>query len=185
MTASSRIKAIAIFYEGAMDSRAPADLLKEKFPDAVQSVEEFRGETTVAVDSVRLRDVMKHLKDGEALRYDLLLDLTAVDFADESPRFMMVFLLYSSRFNSRLRIRTRVAEGGALDTLSDIWKAADWLEREVYDMFGIRFGGHPDLRRILLDEEFVGHPLRKDFPLKGMEYDQPFWSFVFQPKTPV
>lgn len=167
-----------------MDRRAAGELLREKFPDAVRNVEDFSGETTVAVDRGSLREVLQYLRDSEALRYDLLLDLTAVDFANESPRFMMVYLLYSTCFGGRLRIRARVPEGEALDTASGIWKAADWLEREVYDMFGILFSGHPDLRRILLDEEFVGHPLRKDFPLKGMEYDQPFWSFVFQPKTP-
>jgi len=150
------------------------DLLKEKFPEAVRGVEEFRGETTVTVDKGQLRAVLKFLKESETLLYDLLVDVAGVDSGSGSPRFLVAYLLHSTKFNNRLRIKIRVAEGAALDTVSDIWKAADWLEREVYDMFGIRFSGHPDLRRILLTDDFVGHPLRKDFPLKGIDFDKPF-----------
>jgi len=167
-----------------MDRRAVGELLKEMFPDAVQSVEEWRGETTVTVDPGRIRKILKHLRETDTLFYDLLLDLTAVDLENEAPRFLMAYLLYSTRFGHRLRLRTCLDDGEALETVSDIWKAADWLEREVFDMFGIRFNGHPDLRRILLDEDFVDHPLRKDFPLKGTGYERPFWSFVFQRKSP-
>jgi NADH-quinone oxidoreductase subunit C len=150
------------------------DLLKGKFPEAVRGVEEFRGETTVTVDKGQLRAVLKFLKESEALLYDLLVDVAGVDSGNGSPRFLVAYLLHSTKFNNRLRIKIRVAEGAALDTVSDIWKAADWLEREVYDMFGIRFSDHPDLRRILLTDDFVGHPLRKDFPLKGIDFDKPF-----------
>ena len=150
------------------------DLLKEKFPEAVRGVEEFRGETTVTVDKGQLRAVLKFLKESETLLYDLLVDVAGVDSGSGAPRFLVAYLLHSTKFNNRLRIKIRVAEGAALDTVSDIWKAADWLEREVYDMFGIRFSGHPDLRRILLTDDFVGHPLRKDFPLKGVDFDKPF-----------
>jgi NADH-quinone oxidoreductase subunit C len=152
---------------------ATGNLLKEKFPEAVRDVEEFRGETTVTVDNGMLREIMRFLKEGEPTRYDLLVDVAGVDFAAESPRFMVAYLLHSLKFNNRLRIKTRVAEGAALDTVSDIWKAADWFEREVYDMFGITFNNHPDLRRILLTDDFAGHPLRKDFPLKGHDFDKP------------
>lgn len=150
------------------------DLLKEKFPEAVRGGEEFRGETTVAVDKGQLRAVLKFLKESETLLYDLLVDVAGVDSGNRSPRFKVVYLLHSMKFNHRLRIATGVAEDAELDTVSDIWKAADWLEREVYDMFGIRFSDHPDLRRILLTDDFVGHPLRKDFPLKGVDFDKPF-----------
>ena len=150
------------------------DLLKEKFPEAVRGVEEFRGETTVTIDKGQLRAVLKFLKESETLLYDLLVDVAGVDSGSGSPRFLVAYLLHSTKFNNRLRIKIRVAEGAALDTVSDIWKAADWLEREVYDMFGIRFSDHPDLRRILLTDDFVGHPLRKDFPLKGVDFDKPF-----------
>ncbi len=78
------------------------------------------------------------------------------------------------KYNNRLGIKIAVPEGAAVDTVSDLWKAADWMEREVYDMFGIEFSRHPDLRRILLPDDFVGHPLRKDYPLKGVDFDKPF-----------
>lgn len=150
------------------------ELLKGKFPEAVRDVLEFRGETTVVFDKARLREVMTFLKANEETCYDLLVDMAGMDTGDESPRFFVVYLLHSIAFNNRLRIKVPVAEGEALDTVSDIWRAADWMEREVYDMFGISFNNHPDLRRILLPDDFVGHPLRKEFPLKGDDFDRPF-----------
>lgn len=148
--------------------------LKEKFPEAVRGIEEFRGETRVTVDKGQLRAVMTFLKESEGTLYDLLVDIAGVDSGSESPRFLVVYLLHSMKFNNRLRIKIPVAEGAALDTVSDIWKAADWMEREVYDLFGITFTHHPDMRRILLPDDFVGHPLRKEFPLKGDDFDKPF-----------
>jgi NADH-quinone oxidoreductase subunit C len=127
----------------------------------------------VTLDPAALREVMRFLKEVEATRYDLLVDLAGADFVGASPRFMVAYLLHSTRYNNRLRVKTRVAEGAGLDTLSDIWKGAEWLEREVYDMFGIPFNNHPDLRRILLTDDFVGHPLRKEFPLQGHDFDKP------------
>ncbi|MHB8909398.1 MAG: NADH-quinone oxidoreductase subunit C [Syntrophales bacterium] len=156
-----------------MDRCTADETLKDKFPEAVRAVEVFRGETTVTIDSNMLREIMQFLKEDETTRYDLLIDVAGVDFAGQSPRFMVAYLLHSMTFNNRLRIKTRVAEGAALDTVSDIWRAADWFEREVYDMFGIAFNNHPDLRRILLTDDFTGHPLRKDFPLKGHDFDKP------------
>jgi NADH-quinone oxidoreductase subunit C len=156
-----------------MDSRAAGEMLKERFPAAVLAVEEFRGETTVTIDKGALRGVMRFLKENEATRYDLLVDVAGADFGGASPRFMVAYLLHSLWSNNRLRIKTRVAEGAELDTVSDIWRAAEWLEREVYDMFGIPFGNHPDLRRILLTDDFVGYPLRKEFPVQGHDFDKP------------
>jgi len=149
------------------------DLLQETFPEAVLNIEEFRGETSITIDAGKIREVMTFLKENEKLGYDLLLDLAGVDFADRSPRFMIAYLLHSMRFNNRLRIKTTVAEGASVDTVSDIWLAANWMEREVYDLFGIQFNNHPHLKRILLTDDFVGHPLRKDFPVKGADFDQP------------
>jgi len=157
-----------------MDRCLAGDLLKGKFPGAMLSIEEFRGETSIDVPAHEIREVMTFLRKSENLHYDLLLDLAGVDFAGQSPRFMIAYLLHSTKFNNKLRIRTRVSEDAALDTVSDIWKAANWLEREVYDMFGIKFNNHPCLKRILLTEDFIGHPLRKDFPLEGPNFDQPF-----------
>lgn len=149
------------------------DLLKETFPEAVRDIEEFRRETSITVDAGKIREVMTFLKENEKLCYDLLLDLAGVDFDDRSPRFMIAYLLHSTKINNKLRIKTTVAEGASLDTVSDIWLAANWMEREVFDMFGITFNNHSNLRRILLPEDFVGHPLRKDFPVKGPDFDQP------------
>ncbi|MBU2261896.1 MAG: NADH-quinone oxidoreductase subunit C [Proteobacteria bacterium] len=157
-----------------MAEHKACDLLKTQFPEAVRGVAEFRGETTVTVDKGQLRAIMKFLKESEALRYDLLVDLAGVDLGSESPRFKVAYLFHSMKFNNRLRIETRVAEGAELETVSDIWKAADLMEREVYDLFGIKFSNHPDLRRILLPDDFAGHPLRKDFPVKGDDFDKPF-----------
>ncbi len=150
------------------------ELLKAQFPEAVQGIDEFRGETSITVDQGRLREVMAFLKENEGALYDLLVDIAGVDSGGGSPRFLVVYLLHSMKYNNRLRIRVGVPEGAAVDTVSDIWKAADWMEREVYDLFGITFSRHPDLRRILLPDDFTGHPLRKDYPLKGVDFDKPF-----------
>ncbi|HLE18325.1 MAG TPA: NADH-quinone oxidoreductase subunit C [Syntrophales bacterium] len=157
-----------------MDRCMAGDLLKGKFPEAILNIEEFRRETSITVDPGKIREVMAFLKESEGLFYDLLLDLAGVDFEGCSPRFMIAYLLHSTKFNKKLRIKARVAEGVPMDTVSDIWKSADWMEREVYDMFGIKFNNHPDLKRILLTDDFVGHPLRKDFPVEGPDFGQPF-----------
>lgn len=149
------------------------NLLKETFPEAVWGIEQFRGETSVTIGADRISEVMAFLKEDERLRYDLLLDLAGVDFDHRSPRFMIAYLLHSTKFNNRLRIKTAVAEGASLNTVSDLWVTADWMEREVYDMLGIIFKNHPNLKRILLPDDFMGHPLRKDFPIKGSDFDQP------------
>jgi NADH-quinone oxidoreductase subunit C len=156
-----------------MDSCMAGNLLKETFPEAVLNREEFRGETSITVNAENIREVMAFLKGNEKLCYDLLLDLAGVDFADRFPRFMIAYLLHSTKFNNKLRIKATVAEGASLDTISDIWLAANWMEREVYDLLGITFNNHPNLKRILLPEDFVGHPLRKDFPVKGADFGQP------------
>ncbi len=149
------------------------DLIKGKFPETVVVVEEFRGETTITVDKQHLRKVMVFLKESESLYYDLLLDLAGIDNGSSMPRFTVAYFLHSMKFNNRLKLKVRLQEGASLDTVSDIWKAANWLERETYDMFGILFNNHPDLRRILLTDDFVGYPLRKDFPLEGRDFDKP------------
>ncbi len=149
-------------------------LLRERFSEAIVKSEEFRGETRITVAFNAVRPVLAFLKENEETLYDLLLDMVAVDLGKESPRFRIVYLLHSLKYNRRLAIAVAVPEGAAVETVSGLWKAADWMEREVYDLFGIVFTGHPDLRRILLPEEFDGHPLRKDFPLRGVDFDKPF-----------
>jgi NADH-quinone oxidoreductase subunit C len=108
---------------------------------------------------------MRFLRDTPDLELDMLMDVTAVDRLPEKPRFEVVYHLYSLAKNHRVRIKACVAEEAPeIDTLLSLWPAANWLEREVWDMYGVRFRGHPDLRRLLLYEEFEGHPLRKDYP---------------------
>jgi NADH-quinone oxidoreductase subunit C len=115
--------------------------------------------------------LLRHCRDAAGLAFDMLTDLTAVDYLkfpgrEDDPRFEVVYQLYSIRHNHRLRVKVRVEEDDAVvPTAVPLWPIADWLEREVWDMFGVRFEGHPDLRRLLLYEEFVGHPLRKDYPI--------------------
>ena len=122
-----------------------------------------------------LLEALRFCRDDERLACDVLMDLSAVDYLrypgrEDGPRFEVVYHLYSLRHNHRLRLNTRVEEDDAVvPSAVDLWPIADWLEREVWDMFGIRFQGHPDLRRLLLYEEFVGHPLRKDYPLRGRQ----------------
>lgn len=141
--------------------------LKEKFAASIIEVVEFRGEVTVTVAKAAIMDVLSFLK--QSLQYNLLTDLTAVDYlGKKEERFMMVYLLYSIPNKDRLRIKTPVAESDcSIPTATQVWKTANWLEREVFDLFGITFEGHPDLRRILMTDDWVGHPLRKDYPLQG------------------
>ena len=118
-----------------------------------------------------LVDALTFCRDDAALRFDVLMDLTAVDYLkfpgrEDGPRFDVVYHLYSITHNHRLRLRVPVEQDDpVVPTATPLWPIANWLEREVWDMFGIRFAGHPDLRRLLMYEEFVGHPLRKDYPV--------------------
>lgn len=140
--------------------------LREKFPSSVLDTREFRGEVTVTVRKEDIAEICGFLK--EALRYNLLTDVTAVDYLGRDPRFMVVYNLYSIPNKDRLRVKAPVAETDcAIDTVTGVWNTANWLEREVFDLFGITFRNHPDLRRILMTDDWVGHPLRKDYPLQG------------------
>ncbi len=141
--------------------------LKEKFAASIIDVVEFRGEVTVTVKKDSIIDILTFLK--QSLQYNLLTDLTAVDYlGKKEERFMMVYQLYSIPNKDRLRIKSPVAEADcSIPTATKVWATANWLEREVYDLFGIKFDKHPDLRRILMTDDWVGHPLRKDYPLQG------------------
>ncbi len=141
-------------------------LLKENFPEDVLDACQPQGDATAAIRPQSLVRIVDFLKKEPRLQFDVLVDITAVDFAERNPRFDVVYHLLSLSFNRRLRIKTAVADGEPVDSLTPFWGAANWLEREVWDMFGIRFAGHPDLKRILMYEEFQGHPLRKDYPIQ-------------------
>ncbi len=136
---------------------------------------DVNAETVLWVDSPsELIQAIKTLRIETGLQMDRLSDITAyenIDGRDGPKRFIMVYQLYSMRFNARIRVKVALAESEKVPTLTSFWRAANWLEREVYDMFGIVFDDHPDLRRILMDERFVGHPLRKEYDMKDR---QPF-----------
>lgn len=141
--------------------------LREKFAASVLDVREFRGEVTITVKREDIVEICNFLKSS--LAYNLCTDVTAVDYlGKQDPRFMMVYNLYSIPNKDRLRVKAGVPESDCtIDTVSCVWNSANWLEREVYDLMGITFNGHPDLRRILMTDDWVGHPLRKDYPLQG------------------
>ena len=141
--------------------------LKEKFAASIIDVVEFRGEVTVTVAKDAIIEILSFLK--QSLQFNQLTDLTAVDYlGKKEDRFMMVYQLLSIPNKDRLRIKTPVSEADCrIPTATQVWSTANWLEREVFDLFGITFDKHPDLRRILLTEDWVGHPLRKDYPLQG------------------
>jgi NADH-quinone oxidoreductase subunit C len=134
-----------------------------ELPEAVAKTHAQLGDATAVVEPGRIRDVMRFLRDE--VNFDMLMDLTAVDYLGRTPRFEVVYHLYSTKLNERVRIKAPVAEETAeIPSLTELFASANWMEREVFDLYGIRFEGHPDLRRILLYDEFEGHPLRKDYP---------------------
>ena len=149
--------------------------LKAQLGEAVLDSHAYCGDSTVLVDRARILEVTRSLRDLEGLPFNFLIDLTAVDYLGREPRFEVVYHLASidvephgtepSPVRARLRVKAAVPEEPCeIDSVVEIWPAANWMEREAYDLYGIRFKGHPDLRRILLYEEFEGHPLRKDYP---------------------
>lgn len=143
--------------------------LKGKFPKYNFETAEFRNELTVKLDKKNITKVCQFLKGDEDLQFKLCEDVTAIDWARRTDRFTVVYHIFSLEHNFRLRLKADVDESDcSIDTVSTIWKSANWAEREAYDMYGIKFKGHPDLRRMYLPEEFEYHPLRKDFPLTGI-----------------
>ncbi len=139
--------------------------LLDSLPDAVRETHVRLGDVTAQIDAERVLEVLRFLRDDPELEFDMLSDVTAVDYLGEEPRFEVVYHLYSLSKNHRLRVKARVSEQAAeISSAVELWPSANWLEREVWDLYGIRFHDHPDLRRLLLYEEFEGHPLRKDYP---------------------
>ena len=152
---------------GVDDPIIVADALRAAVADAVEEVSSPHGEDTILIRPESLKPVMDFLKNDPRLQFNVLVDVTAVDYLGRSPRFEVVYHLLSTAHSRRVRIKLR-ADGNepTVDSLTHLWASADWLEREVWDMFGIRFAGHPNLKRILMYEEFEGHPLRKDYPMR-------------------
>lgn len=148
---------------------ADASLVRAKFADTIEEIIEAIGEITLVAKREGLVELMTFLRDEPSLKFNYLSDIGGVDLGEfASPRFAVAYQLYSLVHNHRLRVKVFLEEEDAnLPTMWNIWKASNWLEREIYDMFGVNFEGHPDQRRILMPADYEGHPLRKDFPIKG------------------
>jgi NADH-quinone oxidoreductase subunit C len=158
------------------DPPPPADLplpafitaLQARMPEAVEHVAYWVGDWSVIVAPDRVAEAATFLRDASEGRFDYLSDLTAADWpARTDRRFDVIYCLYSTTLRQRVRVKARVADGQPVPSVTGVWTAANWLEREVFDMFGITFTGHPDLRRILMPADWQGHPQRKDYPLEG------------------
>jgi NADH-quinone oxidoreductase subunit C len=146
-----------------------SEKLKERFAESILEVAEYRGELTIIVKKKDIVPICQFLRDDPELSYNFLSDLCGVDWLEKKPRFDVVYNLYSIGKNHRVRLKVQVDEGEGVPSVTAVWNGANWFEREVFDMFGIRFDGHPDLRRILMPQDWEGHPLRKDFPLTKEE----------------
>lgn len=157
-----------------------AEKIREKFPEEVVEVTNFRDQVSVIVKKDRILAICRYLHDDPLLNFDHLQDLCGVDYlGKKETRFEVVYNLYSIKYRHKIRIRAQVPENDPnIQTVTSIWAGANWHERECFDMFGIVFTGHPDLRRILLPEDWEGHPLRKDYPLKGPEKEWPGFTEV-------
>lgn len=152
-------------------SKAVIDALVERFPDAVYDpYVGVGGDDCAFVKKDRIVDVCRFLKSDPGMLFDMAPYITAVDYLGQEPRFEVVYNLLSLKTNRRVRLRVKVPEQDAVvPSVTGLWRGADWFERYCFDMYGIRFTGHPDMRRLLMYDEFVGHPLRKDYPLKGRQ----------------
>lgn len=155
-----------------MDPLQIAKMIEEKFPGEVLGTTTYAGQVGVMLKKERIKDICLFLRDEPGIRMDHLADLTAVDYSaypgDSGPRFEVVYNLISTVHRHRIRLKVRIPEEEPrIDTVSSVWQTANWHERETYDLMGVIFNGHPDLRRILLPEDWEGHPLRKEYPVKG------------------
>ena len=164
--------------------RELAGIIELKQPDAVQSSTVTLGELTLVVNLANLKALVEFLRDDAACRFSTLVDITAVDYPERPVRFDMVWHFLSMYRNQRIRLKVAVREEEMVPSLIELHPSANWFEREVFDMFGILFSGHPDLRRILTDYGFRGYPLRKDFPTTGyteVRYDEALKRVVYEP----
>jgi len=170
-----------------MNSKALNSLgedIAQALKNEVSSCAVARDELAIEVHADRIQRVLTYLRDDSDCKFKTLVDITAVDWPDREPRFDVVYHLLSMHLNHRIRVKAPVPEGGTIPSVTGIFSAAGWLERELWDMFGIPVAGNPDLRRILSDYGFQGHPLRKDFPLTGfveLRYDEEQKRVVYEP----
>ena len=160
---------------GPPDPPPPADLTPPAFvaglqaavPGSVAHISYWVGDWTIVVPAEHLMAAAQHLHDSADARFDLCSDVTATDWPPRAQRFDVIYCLFSTRLHHRVRLKVKAAELDPVPSVTAIWPAANWLEREVYDMFGVNFTGHPDRRRILMPEDWQGHPQRKEYPLEG------------------
>jgi NADH-quinone oxidoreductase subunit C len=158
--------------------------VSDRLKTAVVSTAVAHGELTIAIKRESIIEALTFLRNDTAFQFEVLIDICGVDYPDRAERFDVVYHLLSPRLNQRLRIKTTTDEVAPVASVNDVFPAANWYEREVYDLYGIRFTGHPDLRRILTDYGFQGYPLRKDFPLSGyveVRYDDEKKRVVYEP----
>jgi len=161
-----------------MQAVNPVEAARGGLGEAIQDVVEYRGETTIVVDAAKIDQVCRFFRDTAGLEYNFLSDVTAVDYYPQEPRFAMCYHLYLMLHNRRIRLKAYLpGENPKLPTVTSVWLAANFQEREAFDMMGIMFEGHPDLRRILMPEDWEGHPLRKDYPLG---YEPVQFSFNYE-----
>jgi NADH-quinone oxidoreductase subunit C len=167
------------------DETAPVEsstvrYLRERFPDAIEQVSERLGETTVFVRPDAIVEVCQALRADATLQYNFLSSITAVDWLEREPRYDIVYHLMSLSTRAIVRLKIQVGDDEQpqpeAPSVTSVWPAANWYEREVFDLFGIRFAEHPDLRRIEMPDDWVGHPLRKDYPLTGIQLPEPHWG---------
>ena len=167
-----------------VDLAALHDTVTTVLGDAVTGGAVSFGDVSIDVSRDRIVDVLKRLRDDPKCRFEVLIDLRGVDYPERAERFDVVYHLLSPRLNQRLRVKIATDETSPVPSINDVFPAANWYEREAYDLYGIRFTGHPDLRRILTDYGFQGYPLRKDFPLTGyveVRYDDEKKRVVYEP----
>ena len=160
------------------------DTVKSLAADALRQAADGFGELTIVVARDQIVDILTKLRDDPKCRFEVLIDICGVDYPERAERFDVVYHLLSPRLNQRLRVKVTTDETSPVPSVNDVFPAANWYEREAYDLYGIRFSGHPDLRRLLTDYGFQGHPLRKDFPLTGyveVRYDDEKKRVVYEP----
>lgn len=161
-------------------AEATVAFLRDRFPDGVLEAAEYRGEMTIVVRPEIIAEVCLALRDDKTLVYNYLADITAVDWLEREPRYDVVYHLLSLATYAVIRLKARIGDeetpNPEIPTVTTVWPGADWFEREVYDLFGIRFNGHPNQTRILMPQDWVGHPLRKDYPLTGIHLPDPHWG---------
>lgn len=165
-------------------SKEAADTIQEKFADSVLERIEFRGEITLMIKPESLLEIAQYLRDTDGLEFNMLTDVAGADYYPDEPRFGISYVLFSLSDNVRLRLKLRIEEDVEIDSMTGLYPGANWMEREIFDMFGVRFKNHPDMRRILMPFDWTGHPQRKDYPLGYEEVQFTFNYDRVQSKKP-